>query len=85
MRDDVITILDDAVAHARAAGLDVEGWTMQSGADGYVAWLYREDEEGQSFLFSEVDIYPDAVDAARACLARTRQAPVVEPEGVAED
>lgn len=71
---DVIGMLDSAVARARAAGLEVDGWTMQSGGDGYVAWLYREDEEGQAFLFDEVEVCASADDAAQACLDRVDEA-----------
>jgi hypothetical protein len=70
MKNEVVEILDQAVALARAAGHDVQGWTMQSSVEGYTAWLYREDDEGQWFLFDEVDILPTAMAAARACAAR---------------
>ena len=70
MVNEVIDILDRAVASARAAGHEVTGWTMQSSAEGYTAWLYREDDEGQWFLFDEVDIVSSPIAAARECAAR---------------
>lgn len=67
---DPAAILDEAVAAARRAGLDCTGWTLQSSDDGYVAWLYAEDEEGQWSLFDEVDTMRTAVAAARWVLDR---------------
>lgn len=67
--EDVIRMLDEAVTKAKAAGMEVSGWTMQSSEDGYVAWLYVEDEEGQNFLFDEVDVHGTAQEAAASCLA----------------
>ncbi|MEQ1503223.1 MAG: hypothetical protein ABMB14_13385 [Myxococcota bacterium] len=71
--DDVIGMLDESVEVARAAGKDVEGWTMQSSDDGYVAWLYREDDDGQWPLFDDVDMLPTALGAARWCLNKAKE------------
>lgn len=68
--EDVAAILDRAVATARAAGHPVSGWTMQSSDEGYVAWLYVEDDESQEPLFDDVDLLPSAEAAARWCLMR---------------
>lgn len=69
---DVTTLLDRAVTTARAAGHSVTGWTMQSSEDGYVAWLYIEDDEGQQPLFTDVDLLPTALAAAEWCLLRAK-------------
>ena len=69
-KNEVVEILNRAVEDARAAGHEADGWTLQSNQDGYAAWLYREDDEGQSYLFDEVDVLPTAIAAARACAAR---------------
>jgi hypothetical protein len=70
MARDAVGILDRAVALAKAAGRTCSGWTMQSSEDGYVAWLYREDDEGQWPLFEGVEVRDTAQGAAEACLAR---------------
>jgi hypothetical protein len=69
-REDVVAVLDAAAAAARAAGHTVSGWTLQSSEDGYVAWLYEEDEEGQRSISEEVEILPSAIAAARWCLTQ---------------
>jgi hypothetical protein len=68
--EDVVGVLDRAVEVARAAGHEVTGWTMQSGDDGYVAWLYIEDDDGQMPVFDSVDVLPSALAAARWCLVQ---------------
>lgn len=73
MARDAVSILDRAVKIVRAAGRDVAGWTMQSSADGYVAWLYREDDDGQWPLFEDVDVRDTAVAAAESCLVRATE------------
>jgi hypothetical protein len=80
MARDAVGILDRAVALAKAAGRTCSGWTMQSSDDGYVAWLYREDDEGQWPLFEGVEVRDTAQGAAEACLARA-----TEPEGEGDD
>jgi hypothetical protein len=72
MGRDVVEILDEAVEAARSAGHEVAGWMMQSSEDGYVAWLYREDDEGQWPLFEDVDVQFTAESAAESCLTRAR-------------
>lgn len=67
--DSVVELLDAAVESARAAGQDCAGWTMQSDEDGYVAWLYREDDDGQHSLFDSVMVQITALSAAQWCLA----------------
>ena len=67
---DAVTVLNQAVEAARAAGLACDGWTMQASSDGYVAWLYTEDDDGQYSLFDGVDILPTALAAAQACLVK---------------
>lgn len=67
---DPVELLNQAVEAARAAGLRCDGWTMQASEDGYVAWLYVEDEESQDSLFEGVDILPTAEAAAQWCLVR---------------
>lgn len=66
--DGVVELLDAAVEAARAAGRDCAGWTMQSDEDGYVAWLYREDDDGQHSLFETVLVQITAMSAAQWCL-----------------
>jgi hypothetical protein len=61
----VVELLDAAVEAARAAGRDCSGWTMQSDEDGYVAWLYREDDDGQHSLFDSVFVQITALSAAQ--------------------
>jgi hypothetical protein len=63
--DSVVELLDAAVEAARAAGRDCAGWTMQSDEDGYVAWLYREDDDGQHSLFDQVMVQFTAISAAQ--------------------
>ena len=67
--DGVVELLDAAVEAARAAGRDCAGWTMQSDEDGYVAWLYREDDDGQHSLFEQVIVQIIALSAAQWVLA----------------
>jgi hypothetical protein len=69
-REDVIATLEAATAAARAAGHNVTGWTLQSSEDGYVAWLYEEDDEGQRSITESVEILPSAIAAARWCLTQ---------------
>lgn len=83
--EDVAAILDRAVATARAAGHPVSGWTMQSSDDGYVAWLYVEDDESQQPLFDDVDLLPSAEAAARWCLMRAEGQEPGEPSDDADD
>lgn len=71
--EDVVSILDEAARLARARGLDCEGWCMQSNEDGYVAWLYREDDDGQWSLFDEVENLPTALESARWVLAQIQE------------
>ena len=71
-RDDVIGVLEEAAQAARAAGHQVSGWTLQSSEDGYVAWLYQEDDEGQHSLNDSVEILPSALAAAKWCLTQFR-------------
>lgn len=74
---DRIDLLDECVEIARGRGYPVTGWTMQSGEDGYCAWLYVEDEEQKS-IFDEIDIYATADEAANACREQAEALPRVE-------
>ncbi|MEQ1503770.1 MAG: hypothetical protein ABMB14_16135 [Myxococcota bacterium] len=78
MRNEVIEILDEAVSNARAAGHEVTGWTMQSSAEGYTAWLYHEDDERQYYLFDDVEVVTNPLAAAKACAARLRVLALVD-------
>lgn len=71
--DDPVVLLNQAVEAARAAGIDCDGWTMQASEDGYVAWLYTEDETSQVSLFEGVDILPSAAAAAQWVLVRANE------------
>ena len=71
--DDPVAMLNQAVEAAKAAGIECDGWTMQSSSDGYVAWLYTEDEESQTSLFEGVDILPSAAAAAQWVLVRASE------------
>ena len=71
--DDPVAMLNQAVEAAKAAGIECDGWTMQSSSDGYVAWLYTEDEESQTSLFEGVDILPSASAAAQWVLVRASE------------
>lgn len=71
--ENVLQMLEDAVEAARATGLEVTGWTMQSGDDGFAVWLYVEDDEGQRPVFDSVDVMPSAEAAARWCLMQARE------------
>lgn len=70
---DPIAILEEAEQAARAAGHAVTGWMLQSSEDGYVAWLYREDDEGQHSLLESVEILPSPLAAAQWCLTHFRE------------
>jgi hypothetical protein len=71
--DDPLALLDQAVLEARRAGRDCDGWTMQATEEGYVAWLFRDDDdEGQWSLFDQVEVMPSAGAAARWCLEQVR-------------
>ncbi|MEZ4241216.1 MAG: hypothetical protein R3F59_34665 [Myxococcota bacterium] len=70
---DALALLEQAVEAARSSGIEVTGWTMQSGDDGYAVWLYVEDEEdGQRSVFDSVDVLPSPLAAARWCLMQAR-------------
>lgn len=69
-RGDAVAVLESAVEAARAAGKPVTGWMMQSSEDGYVAWLYLEDDDGQHSLFESVEILPSPLAAAEWCLTQ---------------
>lgn len=71
--DDPVVMLNRAVEAAREAGFDCDGWTMQASEDGYVAWLYTEDETTQQSLFEGVDILPSASAAAQWVLVRANE------------
>lgn len=70
--EDALSLLEEAVRVARERGLDCEGFSLQSNDDGYVAWLYREDDEGQWSLFDEVENMPTAEEAARWVLEQVK-------------
>ena len=71
--EDPVVLLNRAVEAARAAGIDCDGWTMQASEDGYVAWLYTEDDDSQTSLFEGVDILPSASAAAQWVLVRANE------------
>ncbi|MCB9677916.1 MAG: hypothetical protein H6737_22650 [Alphaproteobacteria bacterium] len=62
--DDPFAILAEAIEVAQKRGAQADGWMMASSPTGVVAWLYREDEEGQWALFDEVDEKPTPLEAA---------------------
>lgn len=76
MKVDRIDVLDESVEIARGKGYPVTGWTMQSGDDGYCAWLYIEDEE-QSSVFEEINVYGTPDEAANSCREQAEALPPV--------
>jgi hypothetical protein len=71
--DDPIELLERAVKVARSRGAEVSGWMLQSSPEAFVAWLYREDEEGLWSLFDEVEACPTALAAAQWALAEAEE------------
>lgn len=68
--DPAATILDEAVAAARAMGIDCVGWMVQRDADSIIAWLYALDEQGRFVsLMDDVEPFSSLLDAARWCRA----------------
>ena len=45
---------------------------MQANDDGYVAWLFDENDEGQTSLFEHVEVVSTAEAAARWVLAQAQ-------------
>jgi hypothetical protein len=70
MAKSVVAILNQAVNLARSRGIECAGWMMQATDGGYVAWLFREDDEGQWPLWDDVDVKEEGLAAAEWCLAR---------------
>lgn len=69
-----IVFLDKAVEIARLNGHQVDGWMMSAAAaGGVIAWLYRDDDEGQWSLFDEVEEKKTALEAAKWVLAAAAQ------------
>ena len=68
--NDPALILDEAVAKARALGVDCAGWMVQRDDEGVVAWLYVVDPEGMMLsLMDSVESFPSLLQAAQWCLA----------------
>ena len=70
-KKDPLDLLNRAVNVVRAAGIDCAGWTLQANDDGYSAWLFDEDAEGQTSLFERVEVVSTAEAAAAWVLAQS--------------
>ena len=67
---DAASILDEAVAQARALGVNCSGWMAQRDDEGVVVWLYVSDESGAMLsLMDSVESFPSLLQAAQWCLA----------------
>ena len=71
-KTDPLELLNQAVNTVRSAGHECAGWTMQANDDGYVAWLFDENDEGQTSLFEHVEVVSTAEAAARWVLAQAQ-------------
>ncbi len=71
--DNPIVFLEKAIEIARLQGHQVDGWMMSGSAQGVIAWLYRDDDEGQWSLFEEVEEKKTALEAARWVLQAVAQ------------
>ena len=69
-----LELLEQAVLAAREAGVECHGFTLQSSPQGYAAWVYVEDDEGQWPLIEEVECQNTAIEAARWALETVRGA-----------
>lgn len=70
-------LLDEAVEEARRHGYEVTGWTLQYDGEGYVAWLYHEEDE-QTSVFSTADVHESPREAALECFLAAGRLSYVE-------
>lgn len=67
---DPLDLLDEALRIAVTRGWDASGWMLTNDEDGYSAWLYETTDDSETSMWSDIELMPTPLMAAKECYSR---------------
>ncbi len=71
--DDPFDLLEESILAAQVRGWPASGWHMSGDEEGYAAWIFEVSGDVERPLWTESELMPTPLMAAKECFARATQ------------